>query len=28
LFEEWKPVSKGLKDVKWRLEVVRSKMGS
>ncbi|KAK3080967.1 hypothetical protein LTS18_011439 [Coniosporium uncinatum] len=28
LFEEWKPVSKGLKDIKWRLEVVRSKMGS
>jgi len=26
LFEEWKPVSKGLKDVKFRLEVVRSKM--
>jgi len=26
LFEEWKPVSKGLKDVKFRLEAVRSKL--
>lgn len=24
LFEEWRPVSKGLKDVKFRLEAVRS----
>ncbi|KAF1983903.1 hypothetical protein K402DRAFT_381803 [Aulographum hederae CBS 113979] len=26
MFEEWKPVSKGLKDVKWRLEVLKSKL--
>lgn len=26
LFEEWRPVSKGLKDVKFRLEAVRSKL--
>jgi hypothetical protein len=25
LFEEWRPVSKGLRDVKFRLEAVRSK---
>jgi hypothetical protein len=26
LFEEWRPVSKGLRDVKFRLEAVRSKL--
>ena len=26
LFEEWRPVSKGLKDVRFRLEAVRSKL--
>lgn len=26
LFEEWKPVTKGLKDIKFRLEAVRSKL--
>jgi hypothetical protein len=26
LFEEWKPQSKGLKDVKFRLEAIRSKL--
>ncbi|KIW03483.1 uncharacterized protein PV09_05250 [Verruconis gallopava] len=26
LFEEWKPASKGLKDIKFRLEAVRSKL--
>jgi len=26
MFEEWKPISKGLKDVKFRLEAVRSKL--
>jgi hypothetical protein len=26
MFEEWKPVSKGLKDVRFRLEAVRSKL--
>jgi len=26
LFEEWKPVGKGLKDVKFRLEALRSKL--
>lgn len=26
LFEEWKPVSKGLKDIKFRLEAIRSKL--
>jgi hypothetical protein len=26
LFEEWKPTSKVLKDVKWRLEAVKSKL--
>jgi hypothetical protein len=25
-FEEWRPVSKGLKDIKFRLEAVRSKL--
>jgi hypothetical protein len=26
LFEDWKPVGKGLKDVKFRLEALRSKL--
>jgi hypothetical protein len=26
LFEEWRPVGKGLKDIKFRLEAVRSKL--
>ncbi len=26
MFEEWRPVSKGLKDVRWRLEAVKSKV--
>lgn len=26
LFEEWRPVSKGLKDVRFRLEALRSKL--
>lgn len=26
LFEDWKPTSKGLKDVKFRLEAVRSRL--
>lgn len=26
LFEEWKPTAKQLKEVKWRLEGVRSKL--
>jgi hypothetical protein len=26
LFDEWKPTSKGLKDVKFRLEALRSKL--
>lgn len=26
MFEEWRPISKGLKDVKFRLEAVRSKL--
>lgn len=25
-FDDWKPVTKALKDVKWRLEAVRSKL--
>lgn len=25
-FEDWRPLSKGLKDVKFRLEAVRSKL--
>jgi hypothetical protein len=26
LFDEWKPASKGLRDVRWRLEAVKSKL--
>ena len=26
MFEEWKPMTKNLKDVKWRLEAVKSKL--
>lgn len=26
MFESWRPVSKGLKDVRFRLEAVRSKL--
>jgi hypothetical protein len=26
LFEEWRPISKGLKDVRFRLEVLKSKL--